>query len=460
MGNISATISEIKKGKNLKENLTIFADEAAKLYRDYAVLNLIMNYADCIGILKKSGATSSYSDNLKKLTDMLEKLPLTTKRFEDDILEIESILENIKNRADVLSAYISDFEIFEYAAGRKLPSDKDFGYTDSDEAAKEILGNIFKTDDNVLINLGIQETVKQLPVRYTRDKFKEIVGNAIEKYQGDEKKSLEGFIYFLRSEGMLLKSDFKKELYQTLWDRLDYFKSVKLENAEYELLDELYDEILECSKECERLFDEEFMLVGAFNSLYLLILTLKYTDMSELKRETDTIERLKELYADTEFSGEDYETELEKLLAGLEIKLEDINGRKDKYEAVVSYINEQYSEKLSETGLCERYDILEKCSRMKDVNTFIDLKNENEGKVVSKEDIEKAKTELFKDLDKIFDEVCKSVRKAIMANLLSNLPVFFENRTEVMEYVRTSLASCTDRNEFNRIIGFLREFYD
>ena len=65
MGNISATISEIKKGKNLKENLTIFADEAAKLYRDYAVLNLIMNYADCIGILKKSGATSSYSDNLK-----------------------------------------------------------------------------------------------------------------------------------------------------------------------------------------------------------------------------------------------------------------------------------------------------------------------------------------------------------------------------------------------------------
>ena len=460
MGNISATISEIKKGKNLKENLTIFADEAAKLYRDYAVLNLIMNYADCIGILKKSGATSSYSDNLKKLTDMLEKLSLTTKRFEDDILEIESTLENIKNRADVLSAYISDFEIFEYAAGRKLPSDKDFGYTDSDEAAKEILGNIFKTDDNVLINLGIQETVKQLPVRYTRDKFKEIVGNAIEKYQGDEKKSLEGFIYFLRSEGMLLKSDLKKELYQTLWDKIDYFKSVKLENAEYELLDELYDEILECSKECERLFDEEFMLVGAFNSLYLLILTLKYTGMSELKRETDTIERLKELYADTEFSGEDYETELEKLLAGLEIKLEDINGRKDRYEAVVSYVNEQYSEKLSETGLCEKYDILEKCSRMKDVNTFIDLKNENEGKVVSKEDIEKAKTELFKDLDKIFDEVCKSVRKAIMANLLSNLPVFFENRTEVMEYVRTSLASCTDRNEFNRIIGFLREFYD
>ena len=54
---------------------------------------------------------------------------------------------------------------------------------------------------------------------------------------------------------------------------------------------------------------------------------------------------------------------------------------------------------------------------------------------------------LFEELARSFEGQPKVLVRAIMAKVLSCLPVFFESLDEVREYVKNSLVSCTDEME-------------
>ncbi len=79
-------------------------------------------------------------------------------------------------------------------------------------------------------------------------------------------------------------------------------------------------------------------------------------------------------------------------------------------------------------------------------STFIDLKKKSQAVVDSK----KIQMELDKLTEDLSDKLKKSDRmimRAIMANTINRLPVFFKNHTEVMDYVLYSLNKCSDRAE-------------
>ena len=58
--------------------------------------------------------------------------------------------------------------------------------------------------------------------------------------------------------------------------------------------------------------------------------------------------------------------------------------------------------------------------------------------------MQKAYTELCEKLKESFDNGDRSRNRAVMAAVLKELPVFFNSRTEVMNYVRESLSGCRD----------------
>ena len=60
---------------------------------------------------------------------------------------------------------------------------------------------------------------------------------------------------------------------------------------------------------------------------------------------------------------------------------------------------------------------------------------------------EKEADTLINDLARIFKELDRAITRAIMGNTLNKIPVFFKNRTEVMEYILYSLDRCTDTYE-------------
>ena len=59
----------------------------------------------------------------------------------------------------------------------------------------------------------------------------------------------------------------------------------------------------------------------------------------------------------------------------------------------------------------------------------------------------------FQKLSESFKNGDRKLNRARMAACLSALPVFFNSRTEVMNYVRESLASCSNIHEKNIAIS-------
>jgi hypothetical protein len=65
------------------------------------------------------------------------------------------------------------------------------------------------------------------------------------------------------------------------------------------------------------------------------------------------------------------------------------------------------------------------------------------------ETLETELTELFKANQKI-------VNRSVMALILSRLPVFFNNITEIQDYVYHSLSGCTNKAEKSAVVEIVK----
>ena len=64
------------------------------------------------------------------------------------------------------------------------------------------------------------------------------------------------------------------------------------------------------------------------------------------------------------------------------------------------------------------------------------------------------------ELDKVLESKEMSVKRAVMAAVLKELPIFFSSQKEVMEYVQYSLENCRDYSEKRISLDLLHEALD
>jgi len=70
---------------------------------------------------------------------------------------------------------------------------------------------------------------------------------------------------------------------------------------------------------------------------------------------------------------------------------------------------------------------------------------------------EKKAEEFCEQLDKMFGSMPKAVIRAVMAKVLSGLPMIFRDSQEVEDYIRSSLESCTDHGEREACMELLEQ---
>ena len=54
---------------------------------------------------------------------------------------------------------------------------------------------------------------------------------------------------------------------------------------------------------------------------------------------------------------------------------------------------------------------------------------------------------LIKEFGELFDRNSQTVNRAVMAKILSTIPVFFNTQQEIKEYVDNALIRCSNRSE-------------
>lgn len=458
MGKRTSAMSDIKKGKNLEKSLLAFSDDLGGIYGKSAVLNLSMNYANYFVNTKEKETDRSFVALGERINNLISKVITEKKSSKEDIEEIENIREEVKSRVDAATAFLSAFENFNYVFSRKLPNKEYDGVEfDTDEEAKKILAYIFEEDDNIAINSKVQRVISELPVRYTKAKFTDILENSVDRYAGAEKKALKAFAYMVRQAGMIYDLDKMQKLYPELADEFEYFKNFEFEKATKKQLLTESVKLNSTIARCSDLTDDGILIMEVVNDLYAVLINWDKIDREDTELEFEMIAFTNAGFANEDMELEEFDRKMAEIFTKLEGKLESLYEDLLSYEGILFEALNRFSEEVKNLGYKESYDALYKCSLLKQGSLFAELSDLEDTGLVEKEELNKLKDTLKLEFDRIFGEVDRSVRRGIMAQVIGSVPVYFDNRTEVMEYIRTSLSSCDSREE---LVGTINAITD
>ena len=102
------------------------------------------------------------------------------------------------------------------------------------------------------------------------------------------------------------------------------------------------------------------------------------------------------------------------------------------------------------------YDSLRQCSLLRSGSLFADLMvRPDQEETVTEKRLAQTADRLIADFAEAFSHQSRMVRRAVMAETLSLLPVFFNGRQEVFDYLQNALESCSDLAEYNGSVGIL-----
>lgn len=304
---------------------------------------------------------------------------------------------------------------------------------------------IFEDEDSATINSKIKMIIGQLPVRLTKSKFFELLSNGLSIYNQGTKEGLYDFLYMIRTAAMLDKTETMAENYPHVWENFSKLKEVSFKN-----MDETeYKNVSESMANVTTFINNEMDCCMSLQEIINDLLLVLYTSENRVNEKvSDTCyEIIKDtnlLFLD-KFSPKSLE-EIEDMFIMLE-------GEQEKLYPLLSYyditeqIKGQYSEKIAELGLEGKYNIVYKIPKLNTESIFVELDEETTEGFVDEKILQDEKEKLISEYTEIFKENERIVNRAIMSMTLAELPVFFNNISEVQDYIYNSLEICNDKAE-------------
>ena len=338
---------------------------------------------------------------------------------------LKSVRDRIIGRVEILTAFSDCFQIYEYVLNRverRFVTLDDSRYT-PEELASSLVETMAAMGDGVQRNGFLKDIVSQLPVRFTKKKFYAMVTERLTTYVGLNRGGVEDYLSMLRGSAMV-------SLPEGMEGEEELFSSLAcLRQADYRNLDR------EGYERCRASFEEGSMLLTEKMDYYLsveqMVNDLYVVFLTQGERMTDALEDMR------------FRTSAARILEALEQENREF-FEKEEFLIHMEGIQEA-AMNLVMAGSGERDEILDKVDRLLSGSHFMSVEPE----AVRDEEadrgwIDQKAREFCQDMDGLFGTVPKAVARAVMAKVISNLPLVFRDSMEVEEYIRSSLDSCTD----------------
>ena len=465
---------EISKGRDLEINIPKFIVSMMNIYHRYSSVKLCMNYFTYYEMV---GENEIKDEKLLKLTGRMNKaiknivLKVPQNILEESIAEAEAVRNEVIHIMTGLTACVDIFNIFEYCLNRV-----EYRYKDSsellqcsdEELTKNVLQYILKDKDNVVINSKICETVRQLPIRMTKSHFFELLKESLKVYKDSETGSVDDFLYMLRTVSMLdipedafvFTDDSLNEIYKEFID-IDFSK---LDEKAY---NDLSGKLRYAVDYIQKEVDYYMLLAENINDLFVILLSSKEYYGSKMpklllgfennqdkllqdKKEEENCKILiaKENQLFYDVSYEDVCEEIEDGFLFLEGKQEKYAESFQKSEYLLDTITKDYSEVLKKLDAEQISEYFDRISKLVSGSIFVEFQdNPKRHEIAGIEYVNQKGEELEKELTDFFGKNKKNVNRAVMAHILSELPVFFNNVEEIKDYIYNSLTGCRDMAE-------------
>lgn len=464
-------IREINHQTNLEMNLPQYGNYLMNLYYKSAVAELTMDYYTFYEMLsdgeKIDAKLQSYTDEFNHI---LEETVLETRidaEREKAVAQIDSLRNKVYRTVSALMAYADIFARYEYVSNRCEYLFKDsekYDRISDEDFTREIMQYIFSEEDNTVINNKIAEIVAELPIRLTKNKFFQYLSDGFSVYSKTDKQTIDDFVYMLKTSAMLEQPEGLEE-YETLYEI--YHEIEKLSYAE--ITEEQFHNLEAKLQYAADFIDEEtnlFMILqGLINRAYVLIIAAPYVDNSdsESKACLNIIRSVHACFGDREYiSLPDDVTDTFAFLEGVpERNYEQLQS----VEYVLDTIKNNHIGIVKNIMVDTIYQGLFMAQNLLADSLFVDLsdienifeeKNKAEAEVDAECYVTEMRDSLIADLTEFFKNHQKLVNKSVMSVILSYLPVFFNNITEIQDYVYNALSNCTNEAEKQAAIEIIK----
>lgn len=454
--NLKIIYKNIINNQNLEENIPFFLNNAVDKYYTCSTVQLSLLYYTyyemyCDDKELWDNKLLDYSKQLNAIISEALMMSKSGKELEEYVKHVDELRATVTSKMDMITSYSDMFEIYEHVLNRVEYRFKEIDNIEEDEEfAKKVLRFVFNSEDNVQINDLIKEVIGQLPIRITRQKFFDYLRDGLYELNGVQEDTLDTYIYLIRSSATLdIKDDIKEE-FPKLWESKVFLENLDFKNItkqEYEMANKLVED---AALFLEIMSTTYYNLMEIINQLYVMLICAPYigTSSNDDKEQEDAA-----LYIirsiNESFLMDKYEEPTEDILSrfgSLEGFLEQVDYDLMNIEDAVSHINSQHRA-LVQSLMQER--LLNVLLISKDLfsgSIFIELDKKSE-EIVNIDRIRKELDKLEEDLSNKFKDTGRMIMRAIMAKTMNKLPVFFNNHTEVMDYVLYSLNKCTDLAE-------------
>ncbi len=380
-------------------------------------------------------------------------LSASMEEINEQIKKVETLRTIIIEKMQVLTAYTDRLQIYEYVLNRMEQKYHPEEMINEELFANKLFQYIFSVKDNMIVNENIKESIGQLPVRMTKNRYFDLIRQSIGLYKGSSKEALDSYLYMLRTGAMLYKPNGLPEYFLEYKGLLNQF-----ETADYNALtEEEYSRLtLLLSKLAADLVEKTDFYVSAqelLNSIDTILISLTHMEKEEWDKEVECKEILSYVYH--LFTNATDESNLDMA----EVKLSLLEGQQEKAHDVIqrveAHIPFEY-EKNTDLNLLN----LEKMGKLMSSSIFVDLDKKEISDKVEDTEIEFVTKQLVEELSELFRRNTKLVSRAVMAATMTKMPMFFQSTEEVKNYIKNSLEQCSDSSEKNASMKILSDLMD
>lgn len=475
--NLKYVAGQLNKGNHLEECIPAYAKEAALTYHRYAKVRLMMEYYMSYEV--DAEHLNAYIDVVKPSFDVVHEViggmygeNVMTQQKAEWRERLLAERESTIRKMQVITSYIDTFILYEYVFNRlqyrfeEIPEE-----VDDVELTKKIVQFIFGTKDNVIINENIHTVLGQLPIRMAKGRYYDIVKNSLSMYKGADKKSLDSYLYMFRTSAMLYKPEGMDEYFTEFKDvvrelsDLDY---TNLTKGQYELYS---GKIAVSAQKLKEISDICMSLQQIVNSLLAVLYAEEINGEGWLPKECEAdkvIRGIHSLYTGVacdvwENAGEELPAEEEKL-EWLAKEFCNIEGVQEEdmesvylIEAVLHETIQSHGKEIQKLGFEEAYQVICRLEQLVSASIFIEFEEGQDGDKVDEGCIKEVTEALLQDLEQLFSEKGRYIKRAVMAGTLEKMPVFFDSAQEVADYVENALSQCTDAAEKYAVAAIMEE---
>lgn len=454
MAELSNIAAELSKGKNVENNLSRYAVGMNSLYGRIGYIELALNLYTFSEVYGEDGGYNSLVENyVIRLADIIRKVIISDAPSSKDIEGALEAMDELRNELvgcmDVLTSYADRFSVFEYVLNRIEYNYKDcdvnIDYYD-DKFEKDIINFITSDRDNTVINMKIGQVIGQLPMRLSKNKFFELLHDAFTIYKGSDVNAVEDFVYMLRSVSMLHIPQKMDTAFLELSDYLKKLESFSYCNMSEEEYDKAAESLSEASDYVVSVTDIYVLFMDTLNNAYTVLLSLNNAILDSSEKE-HCFKIISEALDAVEGRSLPAEESIDSLSA-----IEGIQEKLTMQLTAESYalddVRNSYLDIAEKLGIRDTYDRLFRMELLNSGSSFMKLDIDKAEIVNANEEYINHKCdELTNELTESFKVHERAFNRAIMAGILSNLPVFFNNLEEFKKYVHVALGQCSDEAE-------------